>query len=120
MTLGGRSGYLSARVALDRLEVRTGGLADARRDLLEGLVEQVGAQGLSSLADQIPPFEIPVRFDRTLDLAGATVGPVTVASAHLPLQVGVSEVVALRGRLWVLLDVSADPAAVASPAEGGR
>ena len=121
VTVGGRSGYLSARVALDRLEVHTRGLADARRDFLEGLVEQIGAQGLSSLADQIPPLEIPVRFDRTLDVAGATVGPVTVASAQLPLHVGVAEVMALRGRLWVLLEVSADPAgAGAPPAESGR
>lgn len=109
VTVGARSGLLGARVALDRLEVRTTGVPDARRDWLEGMIEQVGAQSLSSLADQIPPLAIPVRFERTLGHPGITVGPVTIAAAQIPLRVEVAEVIALRGRLWVLLDVSADP-----------
>jgi hypothetical protein len=115
VTPQGPGGHLSARVALDRLEVRATGLADGRREVLEGVVEQLGARALASLAEQIPPLAIPVRFDRTLDLAGGTVGPVEVAAAHLPLRIEVAEVLALQGRLWVLLDVSAGP----GPSGGG-
>jgi hypothetical protein len=105
--LTGRAGYLSARVALDRLEVH--GIVDEgpSRDLVEGLVEQVGGTGLSSLAEQIPPLEIPVRFEKRLVLSASTVGPVTVAASQLDLRIDVAQVVAADGRLWVLLDVRA-------------
>jgi hypothetical protein len=102
--VAGRSGYLSARVALDRLEVHR-----AAEEWVEGLVEKVGGTALTSLAEEIPPLEIPVRFEKTLVLAASTVGPVSIAAAELALRVDVAQVVALDGRLWVLLDVSAEP-----------
>lgn len=107
--VAGRAGTLSAQVALDRLEVRRSGALGAPNDLVEGLVEQVGGTGLTSLAEQIPPIELPVRFERMLARGAVTVGPVTIAASELALRVEVAEVVALDGRLWVLLDVSAKP-----------
>jgi hypothetical protein len=107
--VAGRGGHLSARVALDRIEVRGSGAEGARGELVERLVEQVGGTGLTSLAEQIPPLEIPVRFERTLSLDAGTVGPISIAPARLALRVEVAEVAALDGRLWVFLDVSAAP-----------
>jgi len=105
--VGEREGHVSARVALDRVEVRQAEAEGLRRDLVEAVLDRLGAPSLASLADQIPPLAIPVRFERTLELGAMSAGPFEIAPASLHFRVGLAQVVALGGRLWVLLDVSA-------------
>jgi hypothetical protein len=69
----------------------------------------LGATTLETLAAQIPPLALPVRFERTLELEAASLGPFEIAPGSLNLRVSLAQVVALGGRLWVLLDVSAGP-----------
>jgi hypothetical protein len=100
---------VSARVALDRVEVRQAEAEGLRRDLVDAVLDRLGAPSLASLADQIPPLVIPVRFERTLEFGAISAGPFQIAPSSLRLSVGLAQVVALGGRLWVLLDVSAAP-----------
>ena len=107
--VGERAGHVSARVALDRVEVRQAEAEGLRRDLVEAVLDRAGATTLASLAEQIPPLVIPVRFERTLELGAVSAGPFEIAPASLRFSVGLAQVVPLGGRLWVLLDVSAGP-----------
>jgi hypothetical protein len=105
--VGERAGHVTARVALDRVEVRQAEAEGLRRDLVEAVLDRVGAPSLASLADQIPPLAIPVRFERALELDGMSAGPFEIAPGSLRFRVALAEVVALGGRLWVQLEVSA-------------
>jgi len=107
--VGAAEGHVTARVALDRLEVRQAEAEGLRRELVEAVIERLGQPTLESLAAQIPPLAIPLRFERTVELAGRSVGPFQIAPASLRLRVGVAQVVALSGRLWVQLEVAAAP-----------
>ena len=73
--VGERGGQVTARVALDRVEVRQAEAEGLRRDLLEAVVDRLGAPTLETLALQIPPIAIPVRFERALELEAMSAGP---------------------------------------------
>ena len=107
--VGEPAGQVTARVALDRLEVRRAEAEGLRRDLVEGVLERLGEPSLAALAEQIPPLSIPVRFERALETGAVRAGPFTIPPGSVRLRVELARVVALRGRLWVLLDVSAAP-----------
>ena len=109
--VGEPAGHVTARVALDRVEVRQVEAEGLRRDLVELVLDRLGTTTLETLALQIPPLAIPVRFERTLELGAVSAGPFEIAPSSLRFRVGLAQVVALGGRLWVLLDVSAAPAA---------
>jgi hypothetical protein len=119
--VGERAGHVTARVALDRVEVRQLEAEGLRRELVEAVLDRVGAPSLASLAEQIPPLAIPVRFERALELEGASLGPFEIAPGSLRFGVSLAQVVALGGRLWVLLEVEAAPGAGRAPrrAEAG-
>ncbi len=51
--------------------------------------------------DQLPPIQIPVKVQQSIDLPAVTRGPVRIDGARMPLQVAVSQVVAGQGRLWI-------------------
>jgi hypothetical protein len=53
------------------------------------------------IKDQLPPIQIPVKVQQSIDLPAVTRGPVRVDGARMPLQVAVSQVVAGQGRLWI-------------------
>jgi hypothetical protein len=105
--VGERGGQVTARVALDRVEVRQAEAEGLSRDLVEVVLDRLGAPTLETLALQIPPIAIPVRFERTLELEAMSLGPFEVAPGSLRFRVSLVQVVALGGRLWVLVDVSA-------------
>jgi len=107
--VGEPAGQVTARVALDRLEVRRAEAEGLRRDLVEAVLERLGEPTLAALAEQIPPVSIPVRFERALETEAVRAGPFEIQPGSLRLRVELAEVVALRGRLWVQLDVSAVP-----------
>jgi hypothetical protein len=107
--VGEHEGHVTARVALDRLEVRQAEAEGMRRELVEAVIEQLGQPTLESLAAQIPPLTIPLRFERTLELAGQSLGPFEIAPASLRFGVALAQVVALGGRLWMQLEVTVSP-----------
>ena len=96
------TGTLRARVGIDYVDVeRAAGL----EDLLGGrMLEQVGEKGRETLRALLPPIEIPVRLEPNLSFDEVSQGPVAIQGARLPLQVTVSQVLALGGRLWVSLE----------------
>lgn len=119
--VGERASQVTARVALDRVELRQAEAEGLRRDLVETVLDRLGAPTLEALALQIPPLSIPVRFERALELEAMRAGPFEIAPASLHFRVALVQVVALGGRLWLLLDVSAAGGATraAARAEAG-
>lgn len=108
--VGEGAGHVTARVALERLEVRKAEAEGLRREILERAMEELGAPALDTLAAQIPPITIPVRFEREIATAGASAGPFELMPGRLRVGLALAEVVPLGGRLWVQLDVRAEPA----------
>jgi hypothetical protein len=78
----------------------------------EELIEQLGKERLDDFGVLASRLQIPVRLERAVTLpAVGPEGEVRIAAASIPLQVGITKVRALRGKLWVSID-----AAVGSPA----
>ena len=72
------------------------------------LVEQLARERLESFDVLTDPIEIPVRLEREVRLPG--VGPeggVYLEAVSIPLQVGVLDVKAFKGKLWVAVRASA-------------
>lgn len=101
------SGLLRARVDLDSVEVQRLEAGGVEREIAGVLSEGFGGRSLGALGDVLPAIEIPVRLDQRLELGGFASGPVSVGAKTLAVEVSVSRVMPLRGRLWVLLDVRA-------------
>ena len=95
--VGEHGGQVTARVALDRVEVRQAEAEGLRRDLVEAVLARLGAPTLETLALQIPPIAIPVRFERALELQATSAGPFEVAPGSLRFRVALVQVVALGG-----------------------
>ena len=53
------------------------------------------------LKDVLPPIQIPVKVQQSIDLPAVTTGPVRIDGARMPLEVSVSQVLAGQGRLWI-------------------
>ncbi len=53
------------------------------------------------LSERLPPIQIPVKVQQSIELPAVTTGPVRIDGARMPLQVAVSQVVAGQGRLWI-------------------
>ena len=53
------------------------------------------------LKDRLPPIQIPVKVQQSIDLPAVTTGPVRIDGASMPLQVAVSQVLAGQGLLWI-------------------
>ena len=49
----------------------------------------------------LPPIQIPVKVQQSIDLPAVTTGPVRIDGATMPLQVAVSQVLAGQGLLWI-------------------
>jgi hypothetical protein len=100
-----KSGTLRATLAVDHVDLkRLGGL--------EGFVsgetlDDLGRNLRKQLAGQLPTLTIPVKVQQRIDLPAATTGPVRIESASMPLEVGVSQVLAVGGTLWVAVHVEA-------------
>ena len=115
---------LDPDTGLLRGEVRVIGV-DARRVTVmgvgapadaEALIEQLGREKLEGFGVLASRLQIPVRMERAVTLPG--VGPdggVRIAAASIPLQVAVSQVRALRGKLWVSIDAAVGPSGSAQP-----
>jgi hypothetical protein len=80
-------------------------LGDMGSDVLESIV----GGNLDSLSGLLPGLEIPVTLEESIPIAGLNAGVVQVKGGSLPLKVSLAEVIPIKERLWILLDVSAGP-----------
>ena len=55
------------------------------------------------LADKLPPIQIPVKVQQSIELPAVTNGPVRIDGASMPIAANVSRVFAGQGRLWVAI-----------------
>ncbi len=111
------SGRLRAHLALDHLTIE-------QAAGLEGLVSGSTLDELArtlrlQIAPRLPAIEVPVRVQQLLELPAVSEGPVRLEAASLPLQVGISRVLAGQGRLWIGVHVRpGDVVKLAGPATG--
>ncbi len=93
------SSTLRARVAVDHLGIEK---AAGIESILSGAtLDEVARMVRLQVKDQLPPIQIPVKVQQSIDLPAVTRGPVRIDGARMPLQVAVSQVVAGQGRLWI-------------------
>jgi hypothetical protein len=99
------SGTLRAAIAVDHIDIKkVGGL----EQLVSGSALEELAQTLrGELAGRLPPVTIPVKVQQRIDLPALTTGPVRIEGASMPLEVEVSQVLAVGGTLWVAVHVHA-------------
>lgn len=93
------TGMLKATIAIDHLSIeQAGGLEKlVSRATMDEAARTVRMQLKSSL----PKLQIPVKLQQSVDLPAVTSGPVRIDGARMPIQVGVSEVMATRDVLWI-------------------
>jgi hypothetical protein len=90
---------LRARVAIDHLGIEK---AAGIESVLSGsTLDEVARMVRLQIKEQLPPIQIPVKVQQSIDLPALTRGPVRLDGASMPLQVAVSQVVAGQGRLWI-------------------
>jgi len=112
LELGGRltnfridQGKLVSGVEIVHFKVLDSSLGDMGSDVLESIV----GGNLDSLSGLLPGLEIPVTLEESIPIAGLNAGVVQVKGGSLPLKVSLAEVIPIKERLWILLDVSAGP-----------
>jgi hypothetical protein len=93
------TGMLKAEIAIDHLSIeQAGGLEKlVSRAAMDEAARTVRLQ----LRDSLPELQIPVKLQQSVELPAVTSGPVRIDGAKMPIQVGVSEVVATRDVLWI-------------------
>lgn len=80
------------------------------------MIEELGRERLEAFSVLASRLEIPVRLERAVTLPG--VGPeggVRIAPAEVPLELGLTQVRALRGKLWVSVHAAVGSAAGQPP-----
>ncbi len=117
---------LKARIAIDHLAIaRVSGLESYFRG---STLDEVARELRFQLKDRIPIVQIPVKVQQDITLPAVTRGPARIDGAVLPLKAVVSQVVAVRGKLWIAVHfepgvvtktVDAPDVADASTAEAG-
>lgn len=85
-------------------------------------LDEVARSVRLEMANRLPTIRIPVKVQQAVELPAVADGPVRLSAARMPLEVSVSQVVAVRGRLWVSLRVvpGAFEAIATAPAAGAR
>jgi hypothetical protein len=97
------SSTLRAKVAVDHLAIEK---AAGFESILSGAtLDEVARMVRLQVKDKLPPIQIPVKVQQSIDLPAVTRGPVRIDGARMPLQVEVSQVVAGQGRLWIAVHV---------------
>lgn len=110
------SGRLSASVAVDHVDIKR--IAGFESFLPGGGLDELSRAVRLQLNGRIPDLAIPVRAEQKIAFPALTDGPVRIDAASLPLAVGVSTVLASRGRLWIALSVQ--PGDVVKAAEAAK
>jgi hypothetical protein len=93
------SSTLNAKIAVDHIGIEKAAGIEA---VLSGAtMDEVARLIRLQIKDQLPPIQIPVKVQQSIDLPAVTQGPVRIDGARMPLQVAVSQVVAGQGKLWI-------------------
>jgi len=109
LTVERDSGALTGRVAIYSLEVQRAAAAGAEGGQVRALAEALGQASIDMFADLGPLVVIPIQLHEEIDLSGLDEEPVSAASGSLQVKLDVARVIAVSGRLWVMLDVVAGP-----------
>ncbi len=91
------SGLLEAKVVVDHIDLLQ--MAGLEKYLSGATVDELARTVRQQLAGKIPTVQIPI------GLPDVTEGPVRLQGATMPLKVGVADVFAGQGVLWVAIDV---------------
>lgn len=90
---------LRAKIAVDHLGIEK---AAGIESILSGAaLDELARTVRLQIKDQLPPIQIPVRLEQSVELPAVTRGPVRIDGASMPLRAAVSQVVAGQGRLWI-------------------
>jgi hypothetical protein len=98
------SGTLRTTVAVDHIDLKK--VAGMESFLSGGTMDELARRLRKELAGRLPEVTIPVKVEPRIELPALTSGPVRIAAAAMPLEVGVSQVFAVGGRLWVAIHVA--------------
>jgi hypothetical protein len=109
VTIDQGSGTLVAKIGVYHFEVERAAAAGAEGPAIRALAEALGRERLDELSELVPPVEIPIRLEQSIAFDGLEEGPVSAGAGTLPVRASVARVLALAGRLWVVLDVGAGP-----------
>ena len=98
-------GRLQSSVELVHFKVIESSFGEMGSGMLEGLL----ADHLDTLAGLVPPLDVPVRLEQSLEIGGLEEGVVSAQAGTLPLEIKLAEVIPVNQRLWILLEVKAGP-----------
>ena len=90
---------LKARIAVDHIGIEKA--AGIERVLAGSTLDEAARLVRLQIKDRLPPIQIPVKVQQSIDLPAVTNGPVRIDGARMPLQVAVSQVAAGQGKLWI-------------------
>ena len=93
------SATLKARIAVDHIGIEKA--AGIERVLAGSTLDEAARLVRLQIKDRLPPIQIPVKVQQSIDLPAVTQGPVRIDGARMPLQVAVSQVAAGQGKLWI-------------------
>jgi hypothetical protein len=116
------SGTLRAAIAVDHVDLKK--VAGLEQWLSGATLDDLARTLRGELASRLPAITLPVRVQQKIELPALDSGPVRIDGASMPLQVEVSQVLAVRGTLWVAVRVQAGEFAktgkAPEPAAGAR
>ena len=94
-------GALAAKIVVDHIGIEKAAGAEA---VFSGsTLDEVARMIRLQLADKLPPIQIPVKIQQSLELPAVTNGPVRIEGARMPIAANVTRVFAGQGRLWVAI-----------------
>jgi hypothetical protein len=96
-------GRLLARVSIMHFRVVESFAGDVGKNLIEDAVRA----NLEQVEGLIPALEIPVLLEEAVEFDGIKEGPVRVGPGRLPLELGLSHVLPVNERLWLLVRAEA-------------
>jgi hypothetical protein len=101
ISVDGERGALAAKIVVDHIGIEKAAGVEA---LLSGAaLDEVARTIRLRLADELPPIQIPVKVQQSIELPAITTGPVRIDGASMPIAANVSNVFAGQGRLWVAI-----------------
>ena len=94
-------GALEAKIVVDHIGIEK---AAGIETLMSGsTLDELARMIRLQLEGQLPPIQIPVKVQQSIDLPAVTNGPVRIDGASMPIAANVSQVLAGQGRLWVAI-----------------
>ena len=94
-------GSLAAKIVVDHIGIEKAAGIEA---LFSGsTMDEVARLIRLQLADKLPPIQIPVKVQQSIELPAVSSGPVRIDGASMPIAASVSRVFAGQGRLWVAI-----------------